>query len=92
MQVLICLRTMKIEDVNLKVLVIEAAGIKEPIIPRIIKKTPNRSRRRSMDLLVVTIGRFSFLFVTVIIQTKYLVYLKCFVSTQVLVVKVIIIT
>ena len=44
-----------------------------------------------MDLLVVTIGRFSFLFVTVIIQTKYLVYLKCFVSTQVLVVKVIII-
>jgi hypothetical protein len=30
-------------------------GIKEPIIPRIIKKTPNRSRRRSMDLRVVTI-------------------------------------
>jgi hypothetical protein len=48
-------------------------GIKEPIIPRIIKKTPNRSRRRSMDLLVVTIGRFSFLFVTAIISTKKLV-------------------
>ena len=69
-----------------------STGMNEPIIPRIIKKTPNRSRRRSMDLLVVTIGRFSFLFVTVIIQTKYLVNLKCFVSTQVLVVKVIIIT
>jgi hypothetical protein len=27
----------------------------EPIIPRIIKKTPNRSRRRSIDLFVVTI-------------------------------------
>jgi hypothetical protein len=48
-------------------------GMNEPIIPRIIKKTPNRSRRRSMDLLVDTIGRFSFLFVTVIISTKKLV-------------------
>ena len=66
-------------------------GIKEPIIPRIIKKTPNRSRRRSIDLLVVTIGRFFFLFVTVIIQAIDLVNLKGSVNTQVLVAKVIII-
>ena len=66
-------------------------GMNEPIIPRIIKKTPNRSRRRSMDLLVVTIGRFSFLFVTVIIQAIDLVNLKGSVNTKVLVAKVIII-
>ena len=58
-------------------------------IPRIIKKTPNRSRRRSIDLLVVTIGRFFFLFVTVIIQAIDLVNLKGSVNTKVLVVKVI---
>ena len=66
-------------------------GMNEPIIPRIIKKTPNRSRRRSMDLLVVTIGRFFFLFVTVIIQAIDLVNLKGSVYTKVQVVKVIII-
>ena len=65
-------------------------GMNEPIIPRIIKKTPNRSRRRSMDLLVVTIWRFSFLFVTVIIQTIDLVNLKGSVYTKVQEVKVII--
>ena len=67
-----------------------STGMNEPIIPRIIKKTPNRSRRRSMDLLVVTIGRFSFLFVTVIIQTIDLVNLKGSVYTKVQEVKVII--
>ena len=66
-------------------------GMNEPIIPRIIKKTPNRSRRRSMDLLVVIIWRFPFLFVTVIIQTIDLVNLKGSVYTKVQVVKVIII-
>jgi hypothetical protein len=44
-----------------------------------------------MDLLVVTIGRFSFLFVTVIIQAIDLVNLKGSVNTKVLVAKVIII-
>lgn len=30
-------------------------GKKAPIIPKMIKKAPNRSRTRSMDLFVVTI-------------------------------------